>query len=99
MTSSALSKYDVISNFRTEFSPLVLSKMRFFCNFFISQPIKLKFDTGLQNWMLTRICGSKCGFKDDFGQYDTKTITLRPLFGQMSLRNSIVMATPKVPGD
>ena len=43
--------------------------------------------------------GSKCGLGDDFGQYDTKTITSRPLFGQMPLRNSVVMATPKVPGD
>ena len=43
--------------------------------------------------------GSKSGFGDDFGQYDTKTITLLPLFGQTPLRNSVVMATPKVPGD
>ena len=76
--SLALSEYDVISNFRTEFSPLVPSKMRFFCNFLISQPIKLKFGTGIQNWMLILISGSKSGFGDDFGQYDTKTIILHP---------------------
>ena len=54
-----MSEYDIISNFRTEFSPLILSKMRYFCNFFISQPIKLKFGTGIQNWMLILIVGHK----------------------------------------
>ena len=73
--------------------------MRFFCNFLISQPIKLKFGTGVQNWMLILIFGSKSAFEDAFEQYDTKTIILRPLFRQTPLRNSIVMATPKVPGD
>ena len=73
--------------------------MRFSRNFFISQSIKLKFGTGIQNWMLSLIFGSKSGFGEDFGQYDTKTIILRPLFGQTDLRNSVVMATPKVPGD
>ena len=97
--SQALSEYDVISNFRTVFNPLVPSKMRFVRNFFISQPIKLKFGTDIQNWMLILIFGSRSGFRDDFGQYDTKTIILRPLFGQTPLRNSVVMATPKVPGD
>ena len=98
-----MSEYDVISNFRTEFSPLVPSKMRFFCNFFISQLIKLKFGTGTQNWMLILISGSKSGFGDDFGQYDTKTIILHPLlvffFGQTPLRNNVVMGSPKVPGN
>ena len=51
--------------------------MRFFRNFFISQPTKLKFGTGIQNWMLILIFGSKSGFGDDSGQYDTKTIILR----------------------
>ena len=74
-----MSEYDVISNFRTEFSPLVPSKMRFFRNFFISQPIKLKFGTGIQNWMLILIFGSKSGLGDDFGQYDT-TIIILPAF-------------------
>ena len=72
MTAQALSEYDVISNF----SPLVPSKMRLFRNFFISQRIKLKFDTGIQNWMLILIFVSKCGFGDDLGQSDTKTIIL-----------------------
>ena len=49
-------------------------------------------------WLIL-IFGSKSGFGDDFGQYDTKPIILRPLFGQTPLRNSTVMATPKVPGD
>ena len=53
--------------------------------------------------MLIRIFGSKSSFRDDFGQYDTKTIILHPLFSQTPLRNTIVMAqvmaTPKVPGD
>ena len=100
--SQALSEYDVISNFRTEFSPLVPSKMRFFCNFLISQPIKLKFGTGIQNWMLILISGSKSGFGDEFGQYDTKTIILHQFlafFGQAPLRNSVAMATSKVPGN
>ena len=64
-------------------------------NFFISQPTKLKFGTGIHNWMLILIFGSKSGFGDDFGQYDTKTIILR----QTPLRNSIVIAIRKVPGD
>ena len=101
--SSALSEYDVICKFRTNFSPLVPLKMRFFCNFFNSRPIKLKFGTGIQIWMLILIFGSKSGFEDDFGQYDTKTIILCPFlcvfFSQTPLRNSIVMATRKVPGD
>ena len=94
-----MSEHDVISNFRTEFSPLVPSKKRFVCKFFISQPIKLKFGTGIQNWMLILIFGSKSGLGDDFGQYDTKTIILRPFFGQTPLKNSVAMTTPKVPGD
>ena len=78
---------------------LVSSKMRFFRNFLISQPIKLKFGTGIQNWMLILIFGSKSGFGNDFGQYGTKTIILRPTFGQTHLRNGVVMATSKAPGD
>ena len=49
--------------------------------------------------MLILIFGSKSGFGDDFGQYDRKTIILHSLLVQTPLRNSIVMATPKVPGD
>ena len=52
--------------------------------------------------MLILILGSKSGFRDDFGQYDTKTIILRQVlavFWPTPLRNSVVMATPKVPGD
>ena len=44
----------------------------------------------------------KSGFRDDFGQYDTKIITLHqiwPFSGQTPLRNSVVMATPKDLGD
>ena len=52
--------------------------------------------------MLILIFGSKSGLGDDFGQYDTKTIIFMPVFhvffGQTPLRNSTVMATPKVPG-
>ena len=59
----------------------------------------LKFGTGIQIWMLILIFGSKSGFGDHFGQYDTKTIILRPFFGQMPLRNNVVMATPKAQGD
>ena len=44
--------------------------------------------------MLILIFGSKSGFGDNFGQYDTKTI-----FGQTLLRNSIALGTPKDPGD
>ena len=49
--------------------------------------------------MLTLIFGTKSGSGDDLGQYDTKTIILCPLYGQTPLRNNVVMATPKVPGD
>ena len=49
--------------------------------------------------MLSLIFGSKSDFGDDFGQYDTKTIILRPLFVQTPLRNRVIMATPKAPGD
>ena len=52
--------------------------------------------------MLIHIASSKSGFRDDFGQYDTKTIILCPFlvdFGQTPLRNSVAMATPKIPGD
>ena len=72
--------------------------MRIFHNFFISQPIKLKFGTGTQNWMLSLIVGSKSGFGDDFGQYDTKAIILHH-FWPKPLRNSVAMATPKILGD
>ena len=90
-----MSEYDLISNLRTEDSPLVPWRMKFFRNFFTSQPIKLKFGPRIQNWILILIFVSKIGFGDDFGQYDTKTIILR----QTPLRNSIVMTTPKVLGD
>ena len=52
--------------------------------------------------MLIHTAGSKSGFTDDFGQYDAKTIILCPFlffFGQMPLRNSVAMATPKIPGN
>ena len=49
--------------------------------------------------MLILIFGSKSGFGDDFEQYDTTTIILCALFGQTTLRNCVVMATPKLPGD
>ena len=49
--------------------------------------------------MLILIFGSKSGFWDDFGQYDTKTIILRLFFGQTPFRNSVVMTAPKVAGD
>ena len=41
----------------------------------------------------------KIGFGDDFGQCDTKTIILSHYFGQTPLRNSVTMATTKVPAD
>ena len=59
--------------------------MRFFRTFFISQPIKLKFGTGIQNWILILIFASKSGLGDDFGQYDTKTIILRRSFAKRLL--------------
>ena len=57
------------------------------------------FDTGIQNWMLILIFGSKGGSGDNLEQYDTKKHYFMSLFGQTPLRNSITMATPKVPGD
>ena len=49
--------------------------------------------------MLILILGLKSGFGNDFGQYDTKNQYFTPVLGQMPLRNSIVMAMPKVPSD
>ena len=49
--------------------------------------------------MLILILGSKSGFGDDFGQYDTKNIILRRFFGLTPLGNSVAIATPKIPGD
>ena len=49
--------------------------------------------------MLILILSSKSGFGDDSGQYDEKVIILCLFFGQPPLRNSIVMATTKVPGE
>ena len=50
--------------------------MRFFRDTFISRRIKIKFDTGIQNWMLILIFGSKSVLGDNFRPYDTKTIIL-----------------------
>ena len=94
-----MSKYDVISNFGSLIFPLVPSKMKFFRNFCVSLPIKLKFDTGTQNWMLIHIADSKSGFRDNFEQYDEKNYYFMSMFGQMPLRNCAAMATPKIPGD
>ena len=52
--------------------------------------------------MLILIFDSKVFWGDDFGQYKAKTIILRlflAFFGRTPLTNSMVMATPKVPGD
>ena len=59
----------------------------------------LKFSTGIQNWMLILIFGSKSGFGDDFRQYDTKPIILCLFFVQTPLRNSTVMVTAEVLSD
>ena len=48
--------------------------------------------------MLILITGSKSGFGDDFGQYDTKTIIFHRFWPNAS-QNSVAMATPKIPGD
>ena len=95
--SSALSEYDVISDFRTSLAHCSFAN-EVFRNFFISQPIKFKFGTGIQNWTLILIFVSKSGFGDDSRQYDTDHY-FTPAFGQTPLRNSFVMATPKVSGD
>ena len=49
--------------------------------------------------MLILILDSKSGCGADFGQYDTKAIIVRRFFGQTPLRNSVAMATPKIPSD
>ena len=67
--------------------------MRSFRNFSIFRRIKLKFDTGIHNWMLILIFGSKSGLGDDFGQYDTKTIILCRFLAKRLLEIA------KVPGD
>ena len=43
-------------------------------NIFISQRIKLKFDTVIQNWILILIFGSKSGLGDYLGQYERKPL-------------------------
>ena len=51
-------------------------------------------------WILIFIFGRKVGFEDDFGQSDTQEKHyFTPLLEQMPLRNSITMATAKIPGD
>ena len=49
--------------------------------------------------MLILTFGPQSGFEDDFGQSDTKNHYFMSFAGQMTLRNSITMAMPKVPGD
>ena len=73
--------------------------MRFFRNFFISQPIKLKFGTEIQNWMLILIFLAQKVVLGKISDNITQNNHFTSLFGQMPLRDSIVMATPKVPGD
>ena len=48
--------------------------------------------------MLIHIFGSKSDFGEDFRQYD-RNHYFTPAFGQRPPRNSVVMATPKIPGD
>ena len=57
--------------------------------------MKLKFGTGTQNWMLIRITGSKSGFRDDFGQYDTKAIILRPFLAVFLAKRLLELALPR----
>ena len=52
--------------------------------------------------MLIYITGLNSVFRDDFRQYDTKPLFYAHFdvfFGQMPLRNSVAMATPKIPGN
>ena len=52
--------------------------------------------------MLIHIAGSKSGFSDDFGQYGAKPLFYAHFwrfFGQTPLRNSVAMATSKIPGN
>ena len=65
---------------------------------FISQRIKLKFDTAIQNWMLILIFGSKMVL-GTISDNLTQNHYFTSLFGQMPLRNSVAMATSKVSGD
>ena len=76
--------------------------MRFSHNFFVSEPIKLKFGKETQNWMLIHIADSKSGFGDDFGNMAQKPlfyVHFWRLFGQTLLGHNIAMATPKIPGN
>ena len=59
----------------------------------------VKYGAGTQNWMLIRIAGSKSGFRDDFGQYDTKPIILRRFLVKRLLEIALPLATSKIPGD
>ena len=68
VTLKTLSKNNVISNF----SPIVPSEIRFFTTFFTFRQNKRKFYTGIQNFMLILIFGSKSSFGNDLGQSDAK---------------------------
>ena len=62
--------------------------------------MKLKFGTGTQNWMVILILGSKSvseTISDNMTQKRLFYVVF--FFGQTPLRNSIAMATPKIPGD
>ena len=95
LVTKTLSEYNVISNF----SPIVSSKIRFFTTFFTFRRNKRKFYTGIQNWMLILIFGSKSSFGNDLRHSDAKKNYFTSLFGQMPLRNSIAMAIPEVLSD
>ena len=76
--------------------------MRLFRNFFVSKPIKLKFGTGTQNWMLIHIAGSKVDLgtiSDNMAQKPLFYDQFWRFFGQMPLENDVAMATPKISGD
>ena len=70
--SSALSEYDIISDFR----PFVPSKMRFFGNFLFLNELSSNLARNLKldadSYFLP-----KSGFGNDFGENDTKTVILR----------------------
>ena len=77
--------------------------MRFLRDFFIAEPIKLKSGIGTQNWMLIDIAGSKVILGTMLDNMAQKPLFYNRFwsffFGQTPLRNSIAMATPKIPGD
>ena len=95
MTLYTLSEYDVISNFR----PLVPSKMRFFCNFWLLNGLSLNLTQGFKIGCWFLFLAQKLVLGTISYNMIQKPLFYVTFFSQTPLRNSVAMATSKVPGD